>query len=112
MRRRSPKYWIAGLFFIAIIGYAFYQTRDWLSGPNIVIDTPTNGASFDQSLIEISGQIKNIAKLYLDGRPIFADQEARFKESLLLAYGYNIVELRAEDRFGREISKTLELVRY
>jgi len=93
-----------------VSGYAYYETRDILAGPQITISTPKNGATLDDSLIRIAGKAQNIATITLNDRSIFIDESGAIEEDILLSYGYNIITFRAEDRFGRETTETLELV--
>ncbi len=90
--------------------YGLYRAQNFLTGPKISIEAPENGGVFSSPDIEIKGVAKNISLLYLNGRQIFTDNEGNFFENLLLAKGYNIVELKAKDKFGREIRETEELV--
>ena len=46
----------------------------------------------------------------MNDRQMFTDEEGEFSEKLLLSYGYNIITVKAKDRFGRETKKTLELI--
>ena len=81
-----------------------------IEGPQIIITAPENGSTVNFSLINIVGKARNITSISLNGRTIFIDEDGRIKERVLLSYGYNVLELKAQDRFGREIKKTLELV--
>ncbi len=72
--------------------------------------TPLNGASVEHSLINIEGVAKNISHISMNDRQMFTDEEGEFSEKLLLSYGYNIITVKAKDRFGRETKKTLELI--
>jgi len=96
------------IFLFAI--YGLFKAENFLLGPKIVIEFPKNGQIFTTSDIEISGKASNISLFYLNGRQIFTDEEGKFKESLLLARGYNIIELKAKDKFNREIKEIRELV--
>jgi len=84
--------------------------KDFIIGPTITISSPTNGESVGNSLIELKGTAKNISYISVNDRRIFTDEEGVFKEKLLLYPGYNIISVKAEDRFDRNIEKTLELV--
>ncbi len=97
------------IFFLAIGGYAFYQARKILNGPQITIDSPKNGSSTSEPLIDIKGTATNIQSISLNDRPIFIDREGHFEEKLLLPVGLAIITLKAEDRFGHKISKQLEV---
>lgn len=90
--------------------YARYETRTLLEGPVVTITYPKNGATVDSSLTTIEGTAKNITKIALNNRDIFVDTEGNFREQLLLAEGYNIIEVTAQDRQGRVATTTLELI--
>jgi len=100
----------ATLSVMILIGYAYYQTKNLALGPQIEITTPKNGSSLQEKLIVLEGVTKNISKISINDFPIYVDQKGAFKEKLLLAQGYNLIELSASDRFDREINKKLEIV--
>jgi|SRR3989344_1009138 len=93
-----------------IIGYSFFQAQKLLTGPVIEIFTPENGATYNQTLIEIEGRATNIAHINLNGRKIFTDKDGYFREKLLLSPGYNIIKLDAVDKFKKYTEKMLELI--
>lgn len=98
------------LFFLAVGVYALYQARYLLAGPVIEVLEPLSGSAVDSDEIHVRGAARNITKLFLNGQQIFTDSAGRFDEEVLLAYGYNIVELRAEDKFQRAVKRELHLV--
>lgn len=102
---------ISSLFIIAcvIITYSFYQSRFLLEGPQVAVWDPQNGSTVFQSVLDIQGEVKNISKLSLDGRQIFVNEQGVFKERILLSVGLNSITIEAQDKFGREIQKTVEL---
>lgn len=95
---------------IAVIGYSYLKTKDYIAGPQITITSPTSGSSVSNPLIEIVGFAKNISFISLNDRPIFIDDKGNFKEKLLLYPGYNIMSIKAEDRYKRTVEKRLELI--
>ena len=104
------KFLLISIFAIIILGYSLFQARNIVSGPIIEIKSPQNGSSLEHSLIEIKGKAKNISHISMNGRQIFTDDKGIFSEKLLLSYGYNIITIKAQDRFDREIEKNLELI--
>ena len=93
-----------------ILIYAYYQSLAIIEGPQISVIAPENGITSTTSLVHIYGSVRHAKETTLQGRPIFIDLEGRFSEQLLLAEGYNIIELTAKDAQGREIKRKLELV--
>ncbi len=95
---------------IIIIGYALFESYDFIKGPNIMIFEPSNGSSISTSTVLVRGQATRIKDLYINNKPILIDREGNFDETILLAPGYNISLLSAQDRFKRTIEYKLELV--
>ncbi len=94
----------------ALAGYFFYQGRGYLSGPEIIIESPYAGEVVNDAYLIVKGRVLNISTLSLNGRQIFTDEKGFFSEGLLLARGYNIIELTATDKFGRIKKEKREVV--
>ena len=90
--------------------YGFYKATGFLAGPDIVMEYPKSGQTVLQSYNTAKGKAVNISSLRVNGRQIFTDEEGNFETSLLLAEGYNIIEVKANDKFNREIRKLIEVV--
>ena len=111
---RNVKFFLGiGLFAVIVIGigiYAYLQSREFLRGPQITITSPADGSVFFEPPVSIVGTAQNISVITLNGAPIFTDSEGRFGQKLLLLPGYNILTISAQDRFGKKVEKTLQLV--
>jgi hypothetical protein len=101
---------VAVLITFIIVGYTYLKTKDYIAGPQITITSPLDGSTVSNPLIEITGVTKNISFISLNDRPIFVDEKGNFKEKLLLYPGYNIMSVKAEDRYKRTVEKTIELI--
>lgn len=88
----------------------FFQSKEYLSGPTIVINSPQNGATLSTSLLHIEGVAKRVSFITLNDRQIYVDENGKISEELLLQEGYNIISLKATDRFNRKVEKRLELI--
>ncbi len=97
---------VAGL----IVGYTYYRVKDFAYGPKIIITSPINGITVDDVLLEISGNATRISYFSINDRQIFTNEAGNFKEKLLLFPGYNIISIKASDKFDRKIERTLEVV--
>lgn len=97
-------------FLGALVFYTYFQAKDFINGPVVLVSSPQNGATVGDSFIEIVGSAQNISHLTLNGRQIFTDEKGHFQEQLLLLRGYNIITIEAKDRFDRTTEETLELV--
>ena len=101
---------IIGILLVIFMLFGLYKAKDFLVGPKIVIESPLDGQTISNSYLEIRGAAKNVSLLYLNGRQIFTDQNGNFKENLLLARGYNILQIEAKDKFNREVKIKREVV--
>lgn len=95
---------------LIILFYGLYEAHDLIFGPVLIVNSPTDGQITKEPQISIKGETKRIAKIFINGRQIFTHDDGSFNESLLLGYGYNIIEVRVRDQFGRQIKKTLRVV--
>ncbi len=109
-RHANIKTMIFVLLLVSILGYTSFQMRNLVTGPVITIFEPQNGAMLTSSSVEVYGTTENISSINLNDRQIFVDESGVFREKLLLSPGYNIITLRAEDKFGRKTKEILELV--
>jgi hypothetical protein len=100
--------WATILTFVVV--YTAIEIKDLVRGPQINISSPENGSSFVNPQIKIKGSAKLITSLAMNNRPVYTDEQGNFSEKLILLPGYNIIGFTAKDRFGRTITKTLELV--
>lgn len=95
---------------LVVILYALTRFQGFLEGPSIAITSPPNGSVVANSFLSIEGVAKQVAFITLSDRQIFVDEEGRLAEELLLFPGYNIISLKATDRFGRRVERRLELI--
>ncbi|MEI6528480.1 MAG: hypothetical protein WCO10_02290 [bacterium] len=114
MSRRETKFYLKAIiisfFVLILLGYGIYEAWNLMTGPTIDISSPQNGITVSESLISIAGVARNINEIKMNDRPISIDEQGNFSEEMLLSYGYNIITLRAKDRFGKEVEKKLELI--
>lgn len=113
MRRTGSdylKFYSIIFFSILIVGYFIFNFRIFIAGPEIIVTSPQNGEVSDKELVEITGKAENVNFISINDRSIFLDGEGNFKEFLLLSSGYNIIVIKAKDKFERSISKKLEVI--
>jgi hypothetical protein len=102
---------LALVFIGGIAAYSIFNSRIFIAGPEITISEPQNGSLIEGNpLIQVSGSAKNISKISINDRKIYTDENSYFQESVLLNPGYNIIQIKAEDKFGREEIDKLEVV--
>ena len=96
------------VFFLLILGYAYYEGRALLWGPSIELSQRV--MEVDEQFIVISGQAHRITSLSLNGFEIMVTEEGEFAEEYVLAPGYNQLTLSARDRYGKTTERTIEIM--
>lgn len=107
--RRYLKIGLIIIFSAIVIIYALYQARYLLRGPIITITKPTDGQTVSDPFVTILGSVKNAAYIYVNDLQSFIDADDNLVQNALLSPGYNMVTVKARDRFGRERTLILRL---
>lgn len=97
-------------FFLFIVVFAFINSFDLLFGVKIKNVNLKDGQTITTSPFEITGRAKNAVNLTLNGREISINKEGYFNENIALQAGYNIVTIRARDKFGHADEKNYKLI--
>ncbi len=108
--KKITKWILLSLLFVFIAIYAFFNARNLIFGVKIknVVLAPLSEES--ANIIKIQGNAKNAKVLSLNGREISIDQAGNFDETIALLPGYNIITLKAEDKFGYKDEKDYQLM--
>lgn len=98
------------VLFIFIIIYSFFNAKDLIFGVKIKNVDIVYITELGENIITINGNAKNARNLILNGREISIDQDGNFYEILALLSGYNIINIKAEDKFGYKDEKNYQLM--
>ncbi|MEK9209406.1 MAG: hypothetical protein AAB926_01085 [Patescibacteria group bacterium] len=108
--KMSLRFWAA----LVIVGmsavYVIYQLKGVIFGPYIAVYSPIDGEVLEQGYVAVRGKTSQANFLSLNNRKVFVDRDHKFFHGLLLAPGYNIIELTVKDNFGREIKIKKEVM--
>lgn len=96
------------LLFVFIAGYAYYRSKDAIFGITITTSIE-DGAALDSKLLTLTGNAPHTSHFTVNSRELLLDKDGNFTDTLLLQDGYNILELKASDKFGRTKNKILRL---
>ncbi|HEY4522300.1 MAG TPA: hypothetical protein VJH91_01535 [Candidatus Paceibacterota bacterium] len=96
------------VFFVVVIGYAYYEARGILFGPRITITSTVT--EVHEPFIIIKGRADRISALSMNGKAISVTETGQFEEPYLLAEGLNRIILDAEDKYGRSRQETIQIV--
>ncbi|MES2315481.1 MAG: hypothetical protein V4486_01965 [Patescibacteria group bacterium] len=98
------------LFFVILIGYALFRSYDLIVGVKIKNVNIVNGEKVTTNPLLVTGNAKNANKLSLNGRDISVSQGGDFSENIALLPGYNLISIRAEDKFGHIDEEDYQLI--
>ncbi|MCE9585358.1 hypothetical protein K8Q94_01930 [Candidatus Nomurabacteria bacterium] len=98
------------VLFLTILVYAFFSSRSLIFGVKIKNVNITDGAKVEKNILEIKGNAKNAINITLNGREISINQQGDFDETIILLSGYNVIDIKAKDKFGKEDEKIFRLI--
>lgn len=97
------------VFFLAIALYAFLGAKALIFGVKIKNVDLADGARVTESVQKVTGNAKNAVNLTLNGREISIDEDGNFDETIALLPGYNVISIRAVDKFGNIDEKNYQI---
>ncbi len=103
------KFFVVILSVLFLISYGVFNARSLITGPVIEIFSPATETETMENVITIRGRAINMIFISVNEKPIFVDKEGLFEEKLLLSPGSNIIEIRAKDRFKKEVLETIKI---
>ncbi|MEK7209286.1 MAG: hypothetical protein AAB677_03430 [Patescibacteria group bacterium] len=104
------KYFIGLVFFAVVVIYAGYELSGLIRRPTLTLIYPTAGQTLTEELLTVRGRAAGLIKLTINGAPTTLAEDGAFAVKLLLARGYNTIEISGTDRFDRSIREILPLV--
>lgn len=107
--REIIKWALIAVAAVVVLGYSYFVLSGYLRGPQILIANPQNGYSTTTPLITISGIAVRANNLQINGFKTPIDLEGNFSSQLILAPGYNIMTVAAQDRYNRTTEKIIEI---
>lgn len=96
------------IFFLAVLGYAYFEARGFLSGPAIRV--PDGVVESSERFITVKGTAERIAELKMNGKAIAVTEEGAFEEPYLLMPGLNRIILDARDKYGRSEQQVVQIM--
>ncbi len=96
------------VFFLLVLGYAYFEGRGVLFGPTISVENRV--MEVNEPFITIEGEAHRVVSLRMNGQTIPVTEEGAFSEPYLLAPGYNRITLTASDRYNKSTERIIEIV--
>jgi hypothetical protein len=96
------------VFFLLVVGYAYFEAQGFLFGPSISVSSKVT--EVHEPFITIQGRADRIASLSMNGKQITVTEDGSFSAPYLLAEGDNRIVLDASDKYGRSRRQVIEIV--
>lgn len=98
------------IFFLLIVIYALWRSHNLIQGVEIKDVNLVDGAKVENSILAVKGNAKNGTNVAINGREISVDVDGNFDETVALLLGYNIISIKAQDKFGYIDEKNYKLI--
>ena len=108
----TPKLIVVAIIIIMTFGGFFYIYKEigaFASVPRLVILSPEKNSQIQGNSVMIEGVTDKDVKLYINEQPILVNDDGKFQENLTLQSGNNFINIKAVNRFDKEISETLTI---
>lgn len=92
---------IAAVVLVGLVFYGLWKASPLLSGPVLQLESPTNGQTFTDGAVRVSGIALYTEKLSINGAPLLIDKDGAFATTLDMPSGGAILSVTVTDRFGR-----------
>lgn len=96
-------------FFVFIVIYALFNARAIILGVKIK-DIKIEHSDSQYNVLKLTGNAKNATNVTINGREISIDQWGNFNETIMLLSGYNVITIKAEDKFGYKDEEDYKLI--
>jgi len=110
LSKKTLKIVSISIFFLIILIFAFFRSRDLIFGVKIKNVNIADGTRVSDSAMKVEGNAKNAISLTLNGREISINQRGDFSETIALLSGYNVISIDAKDKFGYIDEKNFRLI--
>ncbi len=109
----TPKIIQSALLGLAVVGFAAYfgiQVKKLIAPPDIALVSPQDGlVTEDRSLI-VEGRTDSEVLLHINGKQVSPDADGKFKDTLDLQEGLNIITVTGAKKHSKEMSVTRRII--
>ena len=106
----TPRIMAAAAIILAVLGGFFYLYKEigsFASQPLLAIVSPENNYSTSGNSIIVEGATDRDANIFLNGQPILVNDDGKFRETVTVQSGENVINVKAVNKFGKEAVESL-----
>lgn len=93
-----------------VVAYLSWQFAALAGAPRLEVLTPAADGVVEASLLEVSGQVDGGADVTINDSPILTDAAGRFRDTLSLQDGVNIISVTARNKLGKSTTVTRNML--
>jgi cytoskeleton protein RodZ len=108
----TPKMIAAGSIIILIflgVFYLYKEVGSFASTPRLVVLSPENNYSTASNSVSVEGVTDRDSKILINDQPVLVNDDGKFRETLTVQSGTNIINIKAINRFEKETAQTLTI---
>ncbi len=94
---------------VGALVYVGNQVRSVLAPPFLEVSEPLSDGTIEGNTLVISGKAEIGADVFINNQPVLSDSAGQFTENLVLSTGLNVIEIKAENKFGKVSSITRQI---
>ncbi len=96
---------------LVLVGLSFLykEINSFISTPRLVILNPKNNSQTKNNFIDVIGITDKDILIFINGQPVLVGDDGKFKENIILQPGINIINVRAINKFKKEIVQTIKV---
>jgi hypothetical protein len=99
-KKKLKKVVISG-FILFVVAFVYSRAHDAISGAKLVIKDIEKYSEVTDPFVNIEGYMKRSTEIKVNGTIVPTDQTGNFNYPLALGTGYNSIEVKGTDSFGR-----------
>lgn len=101
---------IASFLVLAGFFYLYRELGSFSDAPRLVILSPENNAQIDSNSTTIEGITDTDARLFINGQPILIGDDGKFKETITMQKGVNVIQVKSVNKFDKEAAESISVV--
>jgi cytoskeletal protein RodZ len=90
------------IIFLLLAIYLGFQINKIFTMPDLVVFQPDKNITTSQNFIEIKGQTEREARVFINNKEIYIDNNGEFKATLDLQKGLNTIKISASKKHSKE----------
>jgi len=109
----TPKIIQSAMLGLAVLGFAVYfgvQIKKIIAPPEITLASPQDGLVTEERSLIVEGRTDSEVLLQINGKQISPDADGKFKDTLDLQEGLNIITVTGAKKHSKEMSVTRRII--